>query len=194
MCNRVITDKNCNTIIQDPFEEGFVYVYVLQRNRINGTKVNQIKIRTKEEDNIIFTIGEDGHYTLGTVKVSTSPAERLYYKNGKFYNGIYEVTLQEVINKAEYEDYFQICQLKKCFISACQDIFDKRASTNCNNTGVDQASIYKRDLIWSTINVIEYMIEFGQYDEAERLLVRINDCNGLCNNTKTNCGCGQMRL
>jgi len=36
------------------------------------------------------------------------------------------------------------------------------------------------------------MIEMGQYEEAERLLLRISGCNGLCDNLKTNCGCGNV--
>jgi hypothetical protein len=47
---------------------------------------------------------------------------------------------------------------------------------------IDKELIYKRDLLWSALNVIKYMIEIDQYEEAERLLERIMGCNGLCNN------------
>ena len=53
---------------------------------------------------------------------------------------------------------------------------------------------YKRDLVWAALNVIQYMIDSNQLAEAQRLLERINGCNGLCSNEDTGdkgCGCEQ---
>jgi hypothetical protein len=52
--------------------------------------------------------------------------------------------------------------------------------------------ILKRDLVWAALNVIQYMIDFNQLAEAQRLLERINGCNGLCSSEDTGdkgCGC-----
>jgi hypothetical protein len=45
-------------------------------------------------------------------------------------------------------------------------------------------------LLWSAINTIIYLAETEQFEEAERLLERITNCNGLCENNQSNCGCG----
>jgi len=46
-------------------------------------------------------------------------------------------------------------------------------------------------LLWSAINVITYLAETEQFEEAERLVERIMGCNGLCDSDEENsCGCG----
>jgi hypothetical protein len=40
-CYKIYANKNCHTIIEnDNFNIGYIYVYILQRNRINCTSVN----------------------------------------------------------------------------------------------------------------------------------------------------------
>lgn len=56
--------------------------------------------------------------------------------------------------------------------------------------------IYNRDIIWMAINVIKYLIELGQYYEAQRVLEDITQCGGICKdvmvdkNTIGGGGCG----
>ena len=198
-CDRIITDKNWNTIVQnDPFEEGFVYVYILQRNRSTGI-VNELLVKETEDSQVIFKkIREDGFYTLCTIKISTDERFPYYYKDGKFYKNIEQVPLQEIIDvnpevskvEIDYQNYFQVCRLKKCYINYCQQIFDKRLNLECKISDINSNLIYKRDLVWSALNVIKYMTELDQYEEAERLLERITGCNGLCDQSDSNGGCG----
>lgn len=204
-CNRIYSDKDCNIIIQgDSYESGYAFVYILQLNQTNHTK-SQILIKTSEDEEVIFDGVSDGFYTLVTLKVPFDQSNQYYYKNGKFYKNIQEVDIQEIVNvnpevsgvEVDYEYYFQTCQLRKCYIKLCQEIFDSVASINCNKGNVDSNLIYKRDLVWSALNVINYMAEADQYEEAERLLERIIGCNGLCpskgcgcqSQKYTNCGC-----
>lgn len=109
-----------------------------------------------------------------------------------------EVTLQELIDvnpkvseiKFDYYYYFSTCNLRKCFIQICKDILNQKASA-CD-PHPDASLTYKRDLLWTALNVIKYMTEMGQYDEALRLLEEITTCNGLCPPSKTcKCGCGR---
>ena len=49
-------------------------------------------------------------------------------------------------------------------------------------------------MVWMAINVIEYLVEYGQLAEASRLLNRLSSCNGLCDQSqikprKRGCGC-----
>ena len=207
-CKSVITyDMDCNTIIHDVnFDENYVYIYVLQLNKSNEI-ITQVAKRETIEDQVVFDIGQDGFYTLITVKVPRDPSKEYYYRDGKVYHVNEEADLalllelnpevSGLIVTPEY--YFQTCHLRKCYISICQQIFDQVHSLDCNKPPFDQNLTYKRDLLLAAINVLEYMAERDQFKEAELLLERIMECNGLCNIqcNKThkhsakpcNCGC-----
>lgn len=209
ICNKIISDSNCNTIVQDEeFETGNAYVYILQYN--NSEEEQQVFIREKEKEEIKFTIGKDGFYTLCSLIVPTDPTKKYFFKDGTFYKNVETVssnnevtTIQERVELEElieinpsvfnfhtqYYYYFQICKLRKCYINACQDIINKRASLNCDANSISKQDIYKRDLLRSTIDVLKYLVEMQQFKEAQRLLERVTSCNGLCNNYNP-CGCG----
>lgn len=197
-CDKIITDKNCTTIVKlEPFEEGYVYIYVLQLNN-EDNKISKVFFREKEEDEVIFTIAKDGYYTLCSIKITTDENSKYFYKEGNIYFKNNIISLQELIElnpaytgvSIVYDQYFQICKLKKCYIKICQEIFEQRApSSRCLSSNVDKNLIYKRDLIWMAINIIGYMVEFGQFEEAQRLLNNIGGCNGLCDEPIGGCGC-----
>ena len=205
-CNKIIHDKNCNTIVQeDNYDINYAFVYILQLNQTTGI-TSQVFIKTSEEEQVIFDLGLDGFYTLVTIKLSKTPGEGYYFYEGKFYKSGLEVELQEIVEvnpevsgiEITYDYYFQTCRLEKCFINTCYQIFDSKTFTICNNFKVDPNITYKRDLIWAALNVIKYMVEIDQYEEAERLLERILGCNGLCKNhecleshNNSNCGCNK---
>ena len=206
-CNRIFYDKNCNTIIQgDAFDPEYAYVYILQLNKTTEI-ISSVFIKTKEDEVPKFGLGLDGFYTLTTMKIPNGPGTEYYYEDGKFYHFYKEIELQTLLEmnpkatnlEITYEYYFQTCRLRKCYINACYEIFDKAAPVNCARTQVDKNLIYKRDLLWSALNVIDYMTDLNQFEEAERLLERIMGCNGLCNNQQnrckgdhksSSCGCG----
>lgn len=201
-CDRIRTDKNCNIIIEDPFDENFVNIYIIKHIAADGDSQSIVVLKEKESDKVICTFKKDGHYNICKIDVPLDELNPYYYREGKFYKNINEVELREIIEvnpevsklNVEYEDYFCKCHLWNCYVKVCQEIFDKRASTRCDTPAVDSSLIYKRDLLNSTINVIDYMTYLGQWVEAQRLLERISGCNGLCNtesNTKS-CGCMSM--
>lgn len=96
-----------------------------------------------------------------------------------------------IINK----NYVSICNLQKCYINLCQQIFESRGLTQCwNKNNIDSELIYKRDLVWMAINVIKYMVECNQLYEAERIIELLHSCNGVCSDKKVRnnvkgCGC-----
>ena len=198
-----IFPKSCGISIQeDSYDSSYAFVYILQLNKVRCS-TTQVFIKTSEEEPIIFNIGLDGFYTLVTLKVPKDPQSEYYYQNEDFYHNGTKIELQELIElnpnvsgiETIYDCYFQDCKLRKCFIDICYQIFDIQNPYNCINSKLDPNLIYKRDLIWSALNVIKYMSEMDQYEEAERLLERIVGCNGLCNNqchgshNNSNCGC-----
>lgn len=207
-----IFPKSCGISIQeDNYDSSYAFVYILQLNKVRHS-TTQVFIKTLEDEEVIFDNLLDGFYTLVTLKVPYSMSNMYYYKDGKFYKNIQEVELQEIVDtnpevsgvEVSYQYYFHTCRLRKCYVNICQEILDKVASIECDKKNLDRNLIYKRDLIWSALNVIKYMAEAEQYEEAERLLERITGCNGLCDNSygecgchkpvQSNCGCHEMSL
>lgn len=133
----------------------------------------------------------------------------LYYSDGiNFYkkskntdeqkvelNEILEINpINTTISKFE-DTLMSICNLKKCFIIQCTKILESKIFTKCAyKNKVDENLIFNRDLLWMFINTISYLVEFGQFLEAQRLLELIQSCNGICksNHRESNsngCGC-----
>lgn len=193
-CDKIITDKNCNIIVNDDnFNLDYVKVFILKYNKTDKT---QIIIKTSESQSVIFNMVNDGFYTLCELQVPIDERSVYYYKNGKFYHSIHEVCLQELLEvnpevskiNIEYYYYFSLCNLKHCFINLCDKVYNQ-SSSRCNNIGVEGSLIYKRNLLLSALNVITYLVEFDQYEEAQRLLDEITSCNGLCPKIEKGCGC-----
>lgn len=129
-----------------------------------------------------------------------SDGEHVYRRNRDLTSEVVEIQeLLEVNPKTfglriETQNFFSVCYLRKCYVSLCQKIFNSRGFDKCFNNKVSSQLIYKRDLVWAALNVIQYMIDLNQFSEAQRLLERINGCNGLCSKEETgeqNCGCSQ---
>lgn len=131
----------------------------------------------------------------------------VYYSDGsylfKYVDGDFKAaTIKEIINSnlegttasIIFKNYVSVCFLKKCYLSLCQQIFDSRGFSKCwNKNRVDEDLIFRRDLVWMTMNIIKYRVEFNQLAEAQRVIEQIGGCNGLCKSEfrrTPNHGCG----
>ena len=131
----------------------------------------------------------------------------VYYSDGKdLYKYIdgnsQEATIKEItIRNTEgttisrvSKNYVSICFLKKCYLSLCQQIFNSRGFSKCwNRSQIESDLVFRRDLVWTAINVIKYRVEFNQLAEAQRVIEQIGGCNGLCKSEfrqTSNHGCG----
>lgn len=114
-----------------------------------------------------------------------------------------EVTVRELLERNIEGTTIQKCQidifytgyLQECYINHCRELFDSlmaNCKPNCRPKDLDS---FARDFLWMTLNVIDYLIERGQFYEAQRILEQINYCGGFCNNVNTNdesvCGCNK---
>lgn len=93
-------------------------------------------------------------------------------------------------------DIFYTGFLQECYINYCREVFNdamQHCQPNCTPKNKSQ-NIFARDFLWMTLNVIEYLVGFKQFLEAQRLLEQINYCGGFCKNASKNeqskCGCG----
>ena len=132
---------------------------------------------------VYYTDGETIYKYVNQESVAV-PAEEILQVNP-------ENTTLSVVEK----DSISICFLQKCYINLCQQIFESKGLTSCwNKNNVDSELIYKRDLVWMAINVIEYMTKKNQLYEAERIIELLHSCNGVCGDKKVisnGCGCSE---
>lgn len=178
----------------DPTEN----IYVRVSNYIKPTEIEDlINNNDTTYDSEESNYGYDDQAIIGGYFVVN---DIIYYKD---INGdCREVSVQELLevddNKIilykEIKNFFSVCQLRKCYIALCQKIFNAKANSRCFDNKIDSQLIYRKNLVWSALNVIQYMVDSNQLAEAERLLERISGCNGLCANINISgedCGCNQ---
>lgn len=131
----------------------------------------------------------------------------VYYSDGeylyKYIDGNSQVaTIKEITDRNTegttisrvFKNYVSICFLKKCYLSLCQQIFNSRGFSKCwNRSQIESDLVFRRDLVWTAINVIKYRVKFNQFAEAQRVIEQIGGCNGLCKSEfrqTSNHGCG----
>lgn len=112
-----------------------------------------------------------------------------------------EVSVRELLERNIEGTTIQKCQidvfytgfLQECYINYCKDLFNSLMAHCKPNCKPKEADSFPRDFLWMTLNVIDYLVERGQFNEAQRILEEIDYCGGFCNNTKSNdksmCGC-----
>ena len=170
--------------------ENTVSLYIVQANRSSSSKIIYYKlIQNDSEQRTIELDPTDGYLQFCHIvlPLEAYKGSSIYYSDGRYVykNGERLNDLQELveINTNEFvrhnHNFFSVFHLRKCYVSLCQKIFNDRGFDRCFNGKVDSSLIYKRDLVWAALNVIQYMIDFNQLAEAQRLLERINGCNGL---------------
>lgn len=134
----------------------------------------------------------DGQSLFKYIRTKENPIE----ESAKLEELILDVTDGTTISNT-YKDYISICFLKRCYLSLCQQIFNSRGFSKCQNkAGIDDDLIFRRDLVWMAINVINYRAEFNQLAEAQRIIEQIGGCNGLCKSEfkqipTHGCGCSK---
>ena len=164
-CKKITHDINCNIIVRDAkdYDENFVYIYLLQLNKYNSAPFTQVFVKNAENQMIEFQ-GQDGYYTLCELKISKDETNPYYFKDNKIYKGKEEVSITEVINvnpditgvELNYYYYFQTCFLRKQYINIAQKIINYTASIKYEPK-VNSQDSYIRDLLWSALNVIDFL-------------------------------------
>ena len=133
----------------------------------------------------------------------------IYFSDGinvyKYIEGkVSQINIKEIleldsINNTTISKYVKesvsICFLRKCYVNLCQQIFNSKGFSNCQDRSkIDSELVYKRDLVWMAINVIKYLTECEQLAEVNRIIETIQGCNGVCTpntliDNSDDCGC-----
>lgn len=95
------------------------------------------------------------------------------------------------------ENFFSTCYLWKCYINLCKQLindieknknyFGGRSLKKYYKLNDEQKDlIYKRDFVWITINVLNYLLEDCRLEEAEEILEDAESCKSFCYNPNDN--------
>lgn len=133
------------------------------------------------------------------LEIYVTDGDNIYlYSNGEYISQNPEDLISksdEGTTLSKYSQYhFSICNLYKCYIEHCKKLFNLSVARCADKSKVDT---FNRDFLWMTINVLKYYIQFGQLDEAQRILEEINYCGTFCNDVYDNpqitsgCGCNK---
>lgn len=193
---------------------------------INEAILQDVLIHTHEDnvDVCNFHVDEDGYYVINHFVLPTkewydsylqSQDQELkdFIKEGIYFiqdnklkkvvnNEIQDAEVKELLER-NYEgtnilhckiDVFFNGNLQQCFINYCKKLYDSLLNT-CKPSNYD-SDIYARDFIWMTLNIIDYLVGFKQFLEAERIIEQFKSCGGFCQNTDTHknyssCGCSK---
>ena len=140
------------------------------------------------------------HNTLNKYKnIYVSDGKRLYKLENKHLNEIDPINLiindwfdETTIFKSQ-QFLFLTCYLTKCYVNLCNQVIKELAKnknaknghysgecSNVNNEAKDL--IYNKDLVYITLNVINYLTQDCLFEEAEQILENIQSCKGICYN------------
>ena len=140
------------------------------------------------------------HNTLNKYKnIYVSDGNRLYKLENKHLNEIDPINLiindwfdETTIFKSQ-QFLFLTCYLTKCYVNLCNQVIKELAKnknaknghysgecSNVNNEAKDL--IYNKDLVYITLNVINYLTQDCLFEEAEQILENIQSCKGICYN------------
>ena len=170
---------------------------------------------SEELDSCTFKVKKDGYYVVdhfvlpnmkwleNATESNKEYYETIYVTDGqKLYklinNELEECTIKEIMErniegttiKKCKVDIFFTGHLQQCYINQCKELFDIMLNS-CAGT----VDTFSRDFIWMTLNVIDYLIGFKQYMEAQRIVEVFKSCGSFCNQKKpyvpkvTHCGC-----
>lgn len=192
-------------------------------NAIMKMNVNSITLldvllnnHTDDIDSCSFKATQDGYYVVEHIILPTfdwynnaSDEYKSYYKyiyitdGEKLYKEIdgklEECTVKEIIERNVEGTTIKKCKidifftgfLQQCYINFCKNLFEQLLTT-CNRKLLENET-FSRDFIWMTLNVIDYLIGFKQYMEAQRIIENFQKCGDFCKSVKSKykhtCGC-----
>jgi len=176
--------------------------------KVNTDKIKLVDVlldkHDEDIDSVTFTVEEDGYYTVDHIILPNMT----WYENAPqdyfdYYDVIYvtdgekvykqvkggsleECTVKEILERNIEGTTIQKCRvdifytagLQNCYIWYCKQIFDGLLNTCERNKYNDY--IFARDMIWMTLNIIDYLVGFKQYLEAQRILEMFQKCGGYC--------------
>ena len=146
------------------------------------------------EDKIFY---HDGKIYLGLANIPWYEEFILTSENSKVIYNWYD--LREYISAfIEYfyeKELFTICKLDRCLFELQRKIFfDGLKNCDFGACSLTKQLKLQRDFLFASVYVLKYLIDIGNYLEAQRIIESLATCGGLCddslgvNHRRCNCG------
>lgn len=199
-------------------------INILQYNATSKVSIASTKFTDHNSflDEAVMRIDKDGYYTLYHMVIPTIDWLEDRLTNEEYDMGVYEgiyvtdcVNIYKVVDQqllpCSYEelmttptenttisrcvrDLFYYHDLYYCYINLCNQVFNKYILSCPEKSSDNNIYRYNRDLLWSTINVLRFYVENGDYESAQLLIEKLDSCNGICkqqvkNESMSECGC-----
>ena len=192
----------------------------IMKININSVELKDVLLNdhTGDIDSSLFKVKQDGYYVVDHLVIPNMT----WYENAtteykEYYGTIYvtdgdrvykeidgslvECTIKEILErniegttiKKCKIDVFFTGNLQECYINYCKKLFDGMLNT-CDVSSTNEL-VFARDFIWMTLNIIDYLVGFKQYMEAQRLIELFLKCGGFCEQKGpykpklSHCGC-----
>lgn len=163
-------------------------------------KLDYFQLDTKSEtDEPLFFINQDEvFYHNGVLKAVTvdidGPESTITNENTQI------IQIQELPNYLNshmlsfQKMLFSLCKLQKCLVNLQKQVIYEDGSCGGLNASKKSLNMYNRDFLLSSVYMLEYLTKNDNFEEAQALLVRLNDCSGyICSeHLKSNCNCGSI--
>lgn len=89
---------------------------------------------------------------------------------------------------------FCICYLQECLYRINKNLINELCGKCVNKINYSKEKVINRDLILMSLHIIKYLIDFGSYLEAQRVLESISQCGNICKtlikSDDNGCRCG----
>lgn len=192
-------DQDKETVVFDVDRDGYFTVthFILPTLDWVNDQLNSTNNLLENYDTVYY-VRESKIYKRPVIKIPTANnGHRFTLDEEK------EATIRELLERNVEGTTIQKCQvdifytgyLQECYINHCRGLFNKLMAHCRPDCKPKEADSFPRDFLWMTLNVMDYIIQRGQFLEAQRILEEINYCGGFCNNTKKDdksmCGCHQ---
>lgn len=179
-----IDNKDCSLVINDSDSENKL-LYILAQNKTSEITTYKMIRESEDSSDIDTGYAQDGYYSLYRIVLDgedgyTYENDTLYDKDGN------ELSFEDVKEIFKPIEILSTCNLRKCYVKTAKKILEQTGFSKCGNRRDLSQDIYLRDLLLSVYNAAQYAWDLGHYWESERLLERIQGCNGICPNE---CGC-----
>lgn len=182
-----ITQTNNNIEVVSTELSGYVYLHVYQKIT---TTVESIIQETYTDSSSSISLTTDGYYIISELKLRSTETPGEYYVLGEdIYTPEGELILLEdlmliedleIRTDANVLSYYYI---EKYYIDLVKSKFLKgMCSCACIND-LDKITI---DTLTMGIEVLDILIKYSQFYEAERMVEQLSVCTGIVN---TNCSC-----
>lgn len=182
-------------VIEDTASVGYSNAYILQKIQTDIGNTENIG-HVVGSSGGVFTLPSDGYYMVHKFQITTIQNNGYYISAGEVYGPgddlLSEYSIYSLLTIEDYEEegiaydsmeHLNYYNIETYYINLLKTKFLKNmCGCSCDN----QSNRITIDTLTMGLEVIKYLIEYSQYNEASRIVDMLSICTGVIN---INCNC-----